>query len=61
MIGNDKAIHGKGEEQAMHARTCVLPLVVVPLVLAALALPLGAERAKAKVDCTAASRTTAGR
>ncbi len=28
MIGKDKAIHGKGEEQAMHARTFVLPLVV---------------------------------
>ena len=46
MIGNDKAIHGKGNQQTKPARTFVLPLV-----LAALALSLGAERAKAKVDC----------
>ncbi len=55
MIGNDKAIHGKGNQHAMPARTFVLPLVP-----AALALSLGAEgaegaeRAKAKVDCAPA-------
>ncbi len=54
MIVNDTANYGRGEEQAMQARTLLLPLVLV-----ALALPLaaqGAERAKAKVDCTPAEQ-----